>query len=73
VTSGRFAVLRFSGGRNTKNQTNQLERLKTWMKAQGLSSNALPVYGYFDPPWTPAFLRRNEVMLRTTVENLPRR
>jgi len=23
------------------------------------------VYGYFDPPWTPAFLRRNEVMLRT--------
>ena len=73
VTSGRFAVLRFSGGRNTKNQSNQLERLKTWMKAQGLSSNALPVYGYFDPPWTPAFLRRNEVMLRTTVENLPRR
>ena len=24
-----------------------------------------PIYGYFDPPWTPAFLRRNEVMLRT--------
>jgi hypothetical protein len=24
-----------------------------------------PVYGYFDPPWTPSFLRRNEVMLRT--------
>jgi len=22
------------------------------------------VYGYFDPPWTPPFLRRNEVMLR---------
>ena len=21
-------------------------------------------YGYFDPPWTPSFLRRNEVMLR---------
>ena len=25
-----------------------------------------PVYGYFDPPWMPSFLRRNEVMLRTT-------
>jgi hypothetical protein len=24
-----------------------------------------PVYAYFDPPWTPGFLRRNEVMLRT--------
>lgn len=27
-----------------------------------------PVYGYFDPPWTPGFLRRNEVMLRTKGE-----
>jgi hypothetical protein len=26
-----------------------------------------PVYGYFDPPWTPAFLRRNEVMLQIEV------
>jgi len=23
------------------------------------------MFGYFDPPWTPAFLRRNEVMIRT--------
>jgi hypothetical protein len=30
-----------------------------------------PVYGYFDPPWTPGFLRRNEVMLRTEGEKQP--
>jgi len=72
LLAGRFAVLRYSGGRNAKNEAKQLERLKTWMEAQGLSSNAPPVYGYFDPPWTPAFLRRNEVMLRTTVENMAR-
>ena len=24
-----------------------------------------PVFVYFDPPWTPGFLRRNEVLLRT--------
>jgi hypothetical protein len=23
-----------------------------------------PVFAYYDPPWTPAFLRRNEVMFR---------
>jgi len=23
-----------------------------------------PIFGYFDPPWTPPFARRNEVMLR---------
>ena len=71
-SAGRFAVLRFSGGRQAKNEAKQLERLTTWMQAQGLSSNALPVYGYFDPPWTPTFLRRNEVMLRTSSEQQPR-
>ena len=37
------------------------------MEAERLSVLSPPVYGYFDPPWTPAFLRRNEVMLRTDV------
>lgn len=68
LPAGRFAVLRFSGGRNEKHEAAPLDRLKTWMGAQGLSVLPPPVYGYFDPPWTPAFLRRNEVMLRTGAE-----
>lgn len=65
LTAGRFAVLRYTGGRNPAKEAESLAQLKTWMdteKLQGLSS---PVYGYFDPPWTPAIFRRNEVMLRT--------
>jgi len=69
---GRFAVLRFSGGRNAENESETLNRLKAWITEQGLKAVSAPVYGYFDPPWTPAFLRRNEVMLRTPTENLPR-
>jgi len=65
LEAGRFAVLRFSGGRNAKNESETLARLKAWMEAQGLKTDSVPVYGYFDPPWTPGFLRRNEVMLRT--------
>lgn len=65
LAAGRFAVLRYSGGRNAKKKTESLSRLKTWMEAENLSVLSSPVYGYFDPPWTPAFLRRNEVMLRT--------
>jgi DNA gyrase inhibitor GyrI len=65
LEAGRFAVLRFSGGRNAKNESETLARLKAWMEAQGLKTVSVPVYGYFDPPWTPGFLRRNEVMLRT--------
>ena len=65
LKSGRFAVLRFSGGRNADIESQALSRLQTWMDTQGLRAVSPPVYGYFDPPWTPAFLRRNEVMLPT--------
>jgi hypothetical protein len=65
LAAGRFAVLRFSGGRNAKKEAESLARLKEWMEAEKLGVLSPPVYGYFDPPWTPAFLRRNEVMLRT--------
>ena len=63
IPPGRFAVLRFSGGRNANNEAEALTRLRNWLAQDKLSGIASPVYGYFDPPWTPGFLRRNEVML----------
>jgi len=66
LPAGWFAVMRYSGGRNHRQETNQLARLESWMTAQSLPVLSSPIYAYFDPPWTPAFLRRNEVMLRTT-------
>ena len=65
LPGGRFAVLRFSGRRNANRESETLGRLQTWLAAQGLKASASPVYGYFDPPWTPPLFRRNEVMLRT--------
>ena len=62
-------MLRFSGGRNTTNEAESLARLKAWMEEATLGVLSPPVYGYFDPPWTPSFLRRNEVMLRTVGTN----
>ena len=64
VGGGRFAVLRFSGGRNGKNEAQAQSDLQTWLAREKLESGGGPVFGYFDPPWTPSFLRRNEVMLR---------
>ena len=63
IPPGRFAVMRFSGGRSEANEKAALDRLQTWMAAENLRASAPPVFGYFDPPWTPPFLRRNEVML----------
>ena len=39
------------------------------MREESLKEISLPVYGYFDPPWTPPFLRRNEVMLQIEKAN----
>jgi DNA gyrase inhibitor GyrI len=69
LPGGRFAVLRFSGGRDAKREAETLARLENWLAAQGLKTLSTPVYGYFDPPWTPSFLRRNEVMLRVEAGN----
>jgi DNA gyrase inhibitor GyrI len=66
LPAGRFAVLRFSGGRNAGNEAEALTRLRDWLAQEKLSGTASPVYGYFDPPWTPGFMRRNEVMLQIT-------
>jgi DNA gyrase inhibitor GyrI len=64
IPAGEFAVLRFSGGRNAKNETNSVARLTAWLTQEKIAPTGQPVFAYFDPPWTPPFLRRNEVMLR---------
>jgi SOUL heme-binding protein len=63
-SGGQFAVLRFSGRRNGKNEAKALAELQAWLARENLKSEGGPIYGYFDPPWTPSFFRRNEVMLR---------
>ena len=66
VPPGRFAVRQFNGLRNVTNETQALGALNVWVKTQNLQPTGSPIFGYFDPPWTLSFLRRNEVMLRVT-------
>lgn len=69
LPAGRFAVLRFGGNRDSKTEADALAQLRARMQTKGLVATAAePVFAYFDPPWTPSFLRRNEVMLRTGTE-----
>ena len=60
----RFAVQRFDGGRSTENETKAVARLKEWLEAEKLTAKGEPMFAYYDPPWTPVFMRRNEVMIR---------
>lgn len=64
LPAGRFAVYRYSGGRNEANEQQALEKLRAWTGQRDIAVTGEPLFGYYDPPWIPTFLRRNEVMLR---------
>ena len=64
VDAARFAVMRFGGGRTAQNEQAVIAKLTEWLSAQNIAGKGDPVFAYYDPPWTPVFLRRNEVMIR---------
>jgi DNA gyrase inhibitor GyrI len=64
VEAARFAVLRFSGGRTAKNEAKAIEKLKAWLDRNKIAGHGSVMFAYYDPPWTPFFMRRNEAMIR---------
>ena len=66
LDAARFAVMRFSGGRTATNEKAAIEKLNVWIAAENLIAKGAPTFAYYDPPWTPTFLRCNEVMLPMT-------
>ncbi|MEP3480206.1 MAG: heme-binding protein [Fuerstiella sp.] len=62
---GRFAVVRFAGSLDRPSQDAARKRLIEWMALKSLTAEAEAVeFAGYDPPWTPGFLRRNEVLIR---------
>ena len=60
----RLAAIRFSGRADDTDFAEHEGRLRDWLAGQGLEAEGLPLFAYYDDPWTPGFLRRNEVLLR---------
>lgn len=58
------AVYRFSGYTGADREREAAATLRDWMAAEGLDPIGEPVFAYYDAPWTPPSLRRNEVMFR---------
>ena len=59
----RVAVYRFSGTRTKDSEPQALAKLKAWMLANKLNEAGAHFSAYYDPPWTPGFMRRNEVLV----------
>jgi len=62
IPASRKAVIRFSGRANDKLIAEQQALLVKWFEIRGIKPVGQPVYAYYEDPFTPGFLRRNEVL-----------
>lgn len=60
----RVAVYRFSGVSGEASRREALEQLESWIVGKGLSTDGEAFFAYYDAPFIPGPIRRNEAMLR---------
>jgi len=63
IPAHRMAVVRYSGRWTEKRYQSHLESLLSWVEAQGLAVSGEPVFARYNGPFTPWFMRRNEILL----------
>jgi hypothetical protein len=64
VPPSRYAVMRFSGAPPEPTvERRMIELLADVRAADYETTDAAPIYARYDPPWTPPFLRRNEILI----------
>jgi hypothetical protein len=63
IAPTRVAVIRYSGFWSDANYNQHLEKLQDGLRAGGLTWIGEAVYSRYNPPFTPWFLRRNEIWL----------
>lgn len=66
-----MAVLRYSGTWSEANYVEHLDTLKKQVTASGLTTVGEPVWARYDPPYTPWFMRTNEVQLELAPAPAP--
>ncbi len=59
----RYAALRFQGWPRRANERKAIAVLRARLIDRQLPASADPIIAYYDPPWMPPPLRRNEVLI----------
>ena len=66
VLPARVAVIRYSGFWSESNYNEHLTRLQAVLRTAALAWSGEPVYSRYNAPFTPWFMRRNEIWLHLT-------
>jgi hypothetical protein len=63
VPAAKVAAVKFSGFWSEDNYQRHLSQLTSGLTTAGVRWKGEPVYSRYDAPWTPWFMRRNEIWL----------
>lgn len=63
VPAATWAVIRYSGTWSQANYEHHLAELRSTLAAQSIATQGEPVLARYNGPWTPWFMRRNEIWL----------
>jgi hypothetical protein len=63
VPAYRAAAIRYSGTWSEKSYKKQLALLQEWMASENLEAAGEPVWARYNAPFTPWFMRQNEILI----------
>jgi hypothetical protein len=63
VSSKKYVVIKFSGMNSNKNLASHEKELQEYISKNKIQTLSEPIYAFYNPPWTLAFLRHNEIMI----------
>ena len=63
VPARRIAAVRYSGFWSEKSYLRYKLELESWIHEKGLTMVGDPIWARYNPPFTPWFLRRNEILI----------
>lgn len=66
LPAAHVAAVRFNGRWTDRNFAAAQAELETWIATRRLCATGPATYPYYDPPFKPWFMRRNEVMIPVT-------
>ena len=63
IPAYRAAAIRYSGRWSEKSYRKHLAKLQEWMESEDLEAVGEPVWARYNAPFTPWFMRRNEILI----------
>jgi effector-binding domain-containing protein len=63
IPAHRAAAIRYSGVWSEKSYLKHLSLLRDWMASENLEATGEPVWARYNAPFTPWFIRRNEILI----------